>query len=126
MSLRAKNLNIQDKEGYTIMMRYLLKKKIGMVKKILIRGADINFRNIFGKTALHYAIEESLDESIIRFLIGRGANPHLEDIMGWDCCSKGKTKYPTIKEFKNCSTELRVPCEKPQPDLKIVLEESSN
>ena len=90
------------------MIRYLLKRKIGMVKKILIRGGDINYRNSFGKNALHYAIEADLDESIIKFLLGRKANPHLEDAMGWDCCSKGKTKYPNIKEFKNCSPELRL------------------
>jgi ankyrin repeat protein len=57
LTLRAKNLNVEDKEGLTIMALYLLKQKISMVKKILIRGADINYRNKFGKTALHYAIE---------------------------------------------------------------------
>ena len=53
-----------------------------MVKRILIRGADINYRNKFGKTALHYAVEEGLDEIYIKFLLGRGANPQLEDSMG--------------------------------------------
>jgi len=33
--------------------------------------------------------------------------------MGWDVCSKGKTKYPNIKEFKKCSIELRVTFAKP-------------
>ena len=94
------------------MIEYLLKQKIGMVKKILIRGADIDYRNKLGKTALHYAIEESLPESYIRFLLGRGANPHLEDAMGWDCCSKGKIKYPAVKDFKNCTPELRQKFEK--------------
>lgn len=96
-------MNIEDREGYTILTRYIIKKKIGMVKRILIRGADINYRNKFGKTALHYAVEEGLDEIYIKFLLGRGANPHLEDSMGWDCCSKGKTKYPNIREFKMCN-----------------------
>ena len=108
LSLRAKNLNIEDREGYTILIRYLLKNKISMVKRILIRGADINYQNRFGKTALHYAIEESMEESVIKFLLGRGANAHLEDAIGWDCCSKGKTKYPNIKEFRICRTEMRI------------------
>lgn len=71
-----------------------------MVKKLLIRGADINYRNKFGKTALHYAIEKGLPELYIRFLLKKGANPHYEDALGWDACSKGKTKYPNIKDFK--------------------------
>jgi ankyrin repeat protein len=33
-----------------------------MVKKLLIRGADINYRNKFGKTALHYAVENDMPE----------------------------------------------------------------
>lgn len=69
LSLRAKNLNVEDKEGMTIMIQYLLKSKIEMVKKILIRGADVNYRNKLGKTALHYAVESNLKETIIRFLL---------------------------------------------------------
>jgi ankyrin repeat protein len=37
LTLRAKNLNVEDKEGTTIMIEYLLKSKIEMVKKVSLR-----------------------------------------------------------------------------------------
>lgn len=76
---------------------------------------------------MHYAIEHSLKESIIRFLLAQGANPHIEDALGWDVCSKGKTKYPQIKEFKICSPELRIKYEQPvdaEEDLVTMHHES--
>ena len=53
-----------------------------MVRKILIRGANINYTNKQGKSALHFAIEGYLKESTIRYLIAQGADAHLEDING--------------------------------------------
>lgn len=58
----------------------MLKEKHSMMRKILIRGADINFRNREGKSALHIAVEHRLKESTIRFLLANGANPHFEDM----------------------------------------------
>ena len=36
----------------------------------------------------------------------------MEDALGWDVCSKGKTKYPNIKEFKKCTIEQRIKYER--------------
>jgi ankyrin repeat protein len=58
LTLRCKNLNIEAKDGRTILIIYLLNKRMGFVRKILSRGADINFQNRFGLTALHYAVED--------------------------------------------------------------------
>ena len=51
-----------------------------------MRNADINFVNINGKTPLHHAIENNLDEKTIKFLLNNGANPHIEDFEGNDVC----------------------------------------
>jgi ankyrin repeat protein len=42
---------------------------MGFVRKILIRGADINYTNKYGKTALHYAVEEGMSDHHVKLLL---------------------------------------------------------
>jgi len=54
-----------------------------------MRGADINHCNkITGLTPLHMAIEARINSKVIKFLLVNGANPHIEDYNGLDCCDK--------------------------------------
>ena len=38
----------------------------------------------------------------MKFLLGNGANPHVEDYKGLDCCDKAEhvERYAKIKEFR--------------------------
>lgn len=108
LTLRAKNLNVEDKEGHTLLMLYLNRGKMSVVSKLIIRGADINYQNTRGRSALHMAVEKKMKERIIRELLNEGANPHLEDAAGWDVCDKGRSLYPSIKEFGVCKPSMRV------------------
>ncbi|XP_078076600.1 protein phosphatase 1 regulatory subunit 12A-like isoform X3 [Mustelus asterias] len=52
------------------------------VEKMLLRGADINYTNVDGLTALHQAcIDENLD--MVTFLLEHGANVNQPDNEGW-------------------------------------------
>jgi ankyrin repeat protein len=62
LSLRVKNLDTEDPEGYTVFSRYVLDNNLEMANKLISRGAQINFTNREGKTALTLAIKaDSLD-----------------------------------------------------------------
>ena len=72
---------------------------MGYVRKLLSRGANVNYINKLGKTCLHYAVENTLKENTIRYLLNEGANPHVMDTLGKDVCDYGKSTYSNIKEF---------------------------
>jgi ankyrin repeat protein len=56
LSLRSKRLDDEDPEKLTAFTRYLLLNKFDMATKLIARGADINYTNRDGKTALIIAI----------------------------------------------------------------------
>jgi ankyrin repeat protein len=45
LTLRSKDLNQEDYNSLTILMHYVLKEDFKMAKKIITRGADINYVN---------------------------------------------------------------------------------
>ena len=69
LALRAFDVNIEDESGKNVFIMYLLKQDIDRCSMLLMRNADINFANRFGKTALHIAIENNLDEETVKFLL---------------------------------------------------------
>jgi ankyrin repeat protein len=77
LTLRTKNLDIEDRKGNTLMLIYILKRNQEMINKILSRGAHINFRNQFGITPLLFAIRHELPEDIVHLLVKKGADLHL-------------------------------------------------
>lgn len=56
LSLRVKNLNEEDPEGFTVFTRYALDLNFDQATKLLQRGANINYTNRDGKSALTIAI----------------------------------------------------------------------
>lgn len=61
------------------------------MKQLLMRNADVNYQSSKnGNTALHIAIEKLLPLKYVKFLLKNGANPHIEDHTGKDCCDKAK------------------------------------
>jgi len=56
-----------------------------MARKLLKRGADINYVNSNGKTCLHQCVKMGLKPSCM-FLLEKGANQHIMDLEGKDAC----------------------------------------
>jgi len=105
LSLRTNNVDTEDQNtGMNVFSIYLMQKDTHHMKRLLMRGADINYVNKRKKeTPLHTAIEHKLDSKIVKFLLKHGANHHIVDEKGLDCCDKAMKieRYGKIKAFKN-------------------------
>ena len=62
----------------------------------MVRGAQIDYVNRNGNTALHICIENNRKEAV-KFLLSKGANPHIMDLDGQDACDKAKMKIWLLK-----------------------------
>ena len=93
LSVRSKNLDCENKDGLNVLSLYVLRGNLKFASKILIRGADINYKNKFGKTLLYLAIAKKVKSAIIEWLLEEGANPHIEDPAGIDCCDLNSGRY---------------------------------
>lgn len=89
LSLRINNVNVEDWEtGYTVLVLYILKENLFRTQQLIMRGANVNHHNRKGFTPLHIAIERNVSRNVIEWLLDAGADPHIEDIKGLDCCDK--------------------------------------
>jgi len=57
-------------------------KKFEAAKFLALKGADVNYRDPKGKTALHHGIEKDFDPALLRWLVEHGASPDVEDLEG--------------------------------------------
>jgi ankyrin repeat protein len=57
-------------------------KKFEAAKFLALRGADVNYQDPKGKTALHHGIEKDFDPVLLRWLVEHGASPDVEDREG--------------------------------------------
>ena len=48
-------------------------------KFLAVRGANVNFQDKKGKTALHHGIEKEFDPSLLKWLVEHGASPDILD-----------------------------------------------
>jgi ankyrin repeat protein len=78
----VRNINhIDNITHQTILHRLVEKNKIGLIKKILDDGFDVNSLNILGETALHIAAKLG-NKEIFELLLERGADPLIKDNSG--------------------------------------------
>ena len=128
LSLRTTNINEEGEDGLNALFIMLQRNEISRCKQLLRRGADINYENRNGITALHFAIEERLPENTIRFLIDFGAKIHFEDKTGMDACDKVKkyNLYPRIKRFYDgsCVTDPSVRTKRNENKLITIIEDN--
>ena len=54
-------------------------KRFDAAKFLATKGADVNFRDKKGKTALHHGVEKDFDPALLAWLVKHGASPDLED-----------------------------------------------
>jgi ankyrin repeat protein len=54
-------------------------KKFDAAKVLALSGANVNFQDSKGRTALHHAIEKEFDPAVIQWLVKKGASPDIPD-----------------------------------------------
>jgi ankyrin repeat protein len=65
--------------GITPFLAAWLWKKFRSAKHLALSGADVNFQDRKGKTALHHGIEKEYDPALLGWLVRHGASPDIED-----------------------------------------------
>lgn len=110
LSLRTQDINLEDKQtGQNIFTIYMLKKDVLRMHQLLMRGADINYLNKkTGMTHLRLAIEKEMPAKIVKWLLKSGANPHIVDYEGTDCCDVAGKKdiYKNIAALHTGECEI--------------------
>jgi ankyrin repeat protein len=54
-------------------------KKFEAAKFLAENGADVNYQDAKGKTALHHGVEKEFEPSLLKWLLAHGASPDIPD-----------------------------------------------
>lgn len=65
--------------GVTPFLACWSSQRFEAAKALVRRGADINYQDAKGRTALHLALEKEFDPRLLTWLVEHGASPDLED-----------------------------------------------
>jgi ankyrin repeat protein len=57
-------------------------RKFKAAKFLARKGADVNFQDAKGKTALHHGVQKEFDPSLLTWLVRHGASPDIKDSEG--------------------------------------------
>ena len=95
---RAKlgNVNAQNGNGETLLMRAASFGETEMVKNLIARGADVNRTDVFGNTAAVFAYEK--DHAAIQELL-RKAKPNRQTLNAFLRAAIAKKDRPRVKEL---------------------------
>ena len=67
-------------------------KRFEAAKFLALKGADVNFRDKKGRTALHHGIEKEFDPALLKWLVEHGASPDIPDNEGVSARLKASRK----------------------------------
>ena len=67
-------------------------KRFAAAKAFALNGADVNYQDAKGRTALHHGIEKEFDPSLLAWLVKHGASPDVPDRQGVTARAKASRK----------------------------------
>jgi ankyrin repeat protein len=67
-------------------------KKFDAAKVLALSGADVNYRDSKGRTALYHGVEKEFDPALLSWLVKHGASPDIEDRDGVSARLKASRK----------------------------------
>ena len=67
-------------------------KKFDAAKTLALAGADVDFQDPTGRTALHHGIEKKFDPRLLSWLVQHGASPELKDRTGTTALERAARK----------------------------------
>lgn len=91
-------------------MQFLLEKDLKTARKLVNRGADLNYQNGLGQTALHICVLADNCNAIEWLLNQKKINRHLVDKEGNDPCDLAKLRPEIMSifpEFLNCNAQVK-------------------
>ncbi len=95
----------ENVENETPFLHCWKNKRFASAKSLVKRGANLNFQDSKGKTALHYGIEKEFEPTLLKFLVRNGASPELEDRDGVSPRARAARKRDP--RFLDASPEIR-------------------
>lgn len=97
-------------------------KSLDMLNWLLLHGANIHFKDEYGKTLLHLAVESNASLEKIRWLIDQGISPHIKDQEGNQAISRVhdfiSVHERNIQNFKDNASNSLEGQEKLQSSIK--------
>ena len=78
--------------GITPFLAAWLWKRFDAAKLLTRRGANMNFQDQKGRTALHHGIEKEFDPALLTWLVKHGASPDIDDASGVSARLKASRK----------------------------------
>jgi ankyrin repeat protein len=67
-------------------------KRFAAAKAFALNGADVNYQDAKGRTALHHGVEKEFDPSLLAWLVRHGASPDVADRQGVTAGAKASRK----------------------------------
>ena len=67
-------------------------KRFAAAKALVLHGADVNYQDAKGRTALHHGIEKEFDPPLLAWLVKHGASPDVPDRQGVTARAKASRK----------------------------------
>ena len=71
--------NIDVVVGVTPFLACWCWRKFDAAKLLAAKGANVNYRDSKGKTALHHGVEQEFDPALLKWLVRHGASPDVKD-----------------------------------------------
>lgn len=112
-----------DSNKITDLMKAASAGDLARVRALLAAGADINAADIFGNTALLYAVLEGQD-AVVRALLEAGADPQAKNQIGVTPLSAAKARGVNVDSWSGRKAEHQLlpatgaGAEKPEPETK--------
>jgi ankyrin repeat protein len=80
-----------------------------MASRLILRGAQVDYVNNKGNTALHICIKKKLVEQV-KYLLFKNANPHIMNLDQTDSCDMAKENGMAyeILSFNNCNIRKKI------------------
>ena len=78
--------------GITPFLASWLWKKFRAARVLAMSGADVNFQDRNGKTALHHGVEKEFDPAQLKWLVKHGASPDIKDADGVSAALRASRK----------------------------------
>ena len=90
-------------------MHQLFSGHIDMASRLIVRGANIDYVNSNGYSALYLCVE-NMNYQAVKFLLQKGADPHIMDQCGFDACDRAKNNgmISEFKQFQDCSISKKI------------------